>query len=611
MGLFSLFRRPNGALSSLKEAADEAVDPAENIGREQVVDAAPPAPLDDALVRLVRPHLDPDHYVQSAARAGHELPQGASRDDLVEHYLRHGWKDGLSPTKDFDPAFYLTQYADVRASDDNPFLHYLKDGQTEGRIPRGATAAEIALAARIVDPAFYRYRYRDLDGSIDPVEHFATFGWRERRDPNPFTLLRFIARAYDIDALALTELANRLNGPVFHNPLLRRPTTLSDIRSALAEGDEALAELFLFDVAAYSAAQHDVLSQSPHHPVAHLFYDGLFQNRLRNGQHLHRLLVPVESFVNDYELLIAQDEPIAATGFSGLRLARPEPEIGADLTDTALSIGVVLYRNPRSEIERLVRSVQCNANGAAFRTTLCIFDHTPEGSDLNWVSDLCPDVDLHIERHPDNPGFALGHNGLMEHAFGSGATHYLGLNPDGYLLPRAVEQVLRFAVSRGHPALIEMDCEPVSHPKWYHPVTGETEWVSGAAFLLDAETYRRTEGFDPAFPMYCEDTDLSFRARMAGVRLYVSPRGRYYHDTSGRTHAPEDWRTGRMMVGTWYLCMKWGNTQRARLVRSEMLRQGFDIDDLPPAPPSVSNIPDQIADLMRKERFAHSRFWNA
>ncbi|RYG89511.1 hypothetical protein EU803_17425 [Loktanella sp. IMCC34160] len=601
----SFFKRRERKFASAEEADSEAVDPSAEILTEQEGEPVSSEALDEALIALVKPHFDPEHYAKSDPAQSE-----TAIDDLLAHYLTEGWKDGRSPNRDFDPEFYLANYADVRAADGNPFLHYLNDGIAEGRIPRGPTATERALVARIVDPAFYRYRYRDLDAAIDPVLHFATFGWRERRDPNPFTLMRYVARNDNIADMTLTELANHLNGQIFHNPLLRRPASLAEIRAALGQGEDALAELFQFDVHAYSTAQHDVLGQSPHHPVAHLFHDGLFQNRLRNGQHLHRLLVPVDSYVNDYELLIAQDGPFAATGFTGLRLDRPKREVAADLSSVALAIGVVLFRNPREEVERLVRSVQSNAAQRPFRTTLCIFDNSPERSDLDWIAGLCPDVGLHIEQHPDNPGFAIGHNGLMEHGFATGATHYLGLNPDGYLLPNAVEQVLKFAVAKEHPALIEMDCEPVSHPKWYHPVTGETEWVSGAAFLLDAEAYGRTGGFDPAFPMYCEDTDLSFRARMAGVRLYVSPRGRYYHDTSGRLHTPENWRAGRMMVGTWYLCMKWGNVQRARLIRSEMLRRGFDIVDLPSPPETVPDIPGQIADLMRQERFAHSRFWN-
>jgi GT2 family glycosyltransferase len=55
--------------------------------------------------------------------------------------------------------------------------------------------------------------------------------------------------------------------------------------------------------------------------------------------------------------------------------------------------------------------------------------------------------------------------------------------------------------------------------------------VSGAAFLLRADVFCEVGGFDENFaPAYVEDTDLSWRVRMAGYRIYAVPDSRIYHD---------------------------------------------------------------------------------
>lgn len=559
---------------------------------------------------LAREFFDTVFYANQLAAK--QISVGRGKDSGLLHYLSSGWKMGLDPSEKFSTRLYLNVHDDVALTGLQPLLHYMAFGRAEGRIARKATGAEYRLAESIVDPEFYKNCYRDLlKDEIDPVQHFFLFGWREGRNPNPFTHLPFVKKMAPNSFGDFVQLSEHLNKTIWLNALMSKPTALKDIRIALVKGDAALDELFCFDVAKYSAKQEDVLRQSPFHPVEHLFYDGLSQNRLRNGLHLNRDLVPIELYDNDYDLMLDQSRPLKAVNFNNLSLAPDAATIDHDLSVFSVGIGVVLYDNTYDEIQRLIHSVGANIRAKTFSGQLHIWDNSPKAMDLSWVEQMCEDIDVIITRHPENPGFALGHNGLMSKCFNAGNSHYLGLNPDGYLLPDAVENVLKFAAEKTGPSLIELGCEPLTHPKWYHPVTGETEWVSGAAFLLDIETYMRTEGFDPEFPMYCEDTDLSFRAYQAGVGLYVAPQARYYHDTSQRMYTTEKWRTARMMTGTWYLLQKWGYASRAELVRTEMLRQGFDESVLQMPEKIVDTVNPHIDKMMEKDRFARSRFWRA
>lgn len=58
----------------------------------------------------------------------------------------------------------------------------------------------------------------------------------------------------------------------------------------------------------------------------------------------------------------------------------------------------------------------------------------------------------------------------------------------------------------------------------------EVAAVSGAAFAIRRALFEQLGGFDPAFFLYMEDTDLSQRARLAGYSVRYLPRSVVYHD---------------------------------------------------------------------------------
>ncbi|WP_024460070.1 hypothetical protein [Marinimicrobium sp. LS-A18] len=53
--------------------------------------------------------------------------------DLAEHYVRHGGLEGRAPGPEFSSRQYLDQYIDVLESRQNPLVHYLTHGRSEGR----------------------------------------------------------------------------------------------------------------------------------------------------------------------------------------------------------------------------------------------------------------------------------------------------------------------------------------------------------------------------------------------------------------------------------------------------------------------------------------------
>lgn len=51
------------------------------------------------------------------------------------HFLRLGWREGLTPSPRFDAQWYTSRYADIGRAKVNPLLHFLRYGIHEGRLP--------------------------------------------------------------------------------------------------------------------------------------------------------------------------------------------------------------------------------------------------------------------------------------------------------------------------------------------------------------------------------------------------------------------------------------------------------------------------------------------
>jgi len=58
----------------------------------------------------------------------------------------------------------------------------------------------------------------------------------------------------------------------------------------------------------------------------------------------------------------------------------------------------------------------------------------------------------------------------------------------------------------------------------------ETDYCSGASLLIPKELFERLGRFDERYvPAYCEDSDLAFKVREAGLKLYYQPRSVVVH----------------------------------------------------------------------------------
>lgn len=145
-----------------------------------------------------------------------------------------------------------------------------------------------------------------------------------------------------------------------------------------------------------------------------------------------------------------------------------------------------------------------NAGARAARGTHLVFLNNDTVPADDWLQQL-------YRAHAEVPGRALVTSKLVLHDH----PHIVDSAGDGYLRAGG-------AFKQGHGAAAAS-----------HAESGEVFGACGAAFLIARETFERLGGFDETFFMVYEDVDLSYRARLIGLRCWYAASAVVRHASSG------------------------------------------------------------------------------
>ncbi|THU01500.1 glycosyl transferase [Lampropedia puyangensis] len=163
---------------------------------------------------------------------------------------------------------------------------------------------------------------------------------------------------------------------------------------------------------------------------------------------------------------------------------------------------------------------------------------------------------LQIIQNTTPKGFGCNHNAALQtalsHPVTSPASHVCILNPDISLLDAhpmaALTQALNTpATALAYPLLVDADGTRQDNERelpsfrklllrrLFKRTEQRVDWVSGACMMLRANDWLRLRGFDEQFHMYCEDVDLSLRARR-DIGALVRAQTRMAHSAQRASH---------------------------------------------------------------------------
>ncbi len=224
-----------------------------------------------------------------------------------------------------------------------------------------------------------------------------------------------------------------------------------------------------------------------------------------------------------------------------------------------LSIFIVSY-NTRELTTRCLRSIL--DSGPAAACEILVVDNASTDGSADAIERELPSVRL--LRSEVNLGFAAANNLARRHARGE---RFLLLNPDTRVRGDAIDRLLAFSLAhpeagitggrtlhddgslnpwscRGRPTPWGMFCQalglttafrmhpwfdPASLGSWQRDSVREVDVVVGCFLMITRELWDALGGFDPAFFMYGEETDLCLRARVRGFRPMITPDAAVVH----------------------------------------------------------------------------------
>lgn len=280
----------------------------------------------------------------------------------------------------------------------------------------------------------------------------------------------------------------------------------------------------------------------------------------------------------------------------GAQLAEASPN--APTRPSALTVSVIIVNfNGRHSILRCLDTLYHSLD---FDQIIVIDNASTDGS-ADLVAAHFPDV--HLVRSQTNHGFGAACNLGAQLAQGE---YFVFLNPDVYIQEGAISALVAplqhdpmIGLTTAKILLNQMDaakaiinacgnaihvtgltlCRGLGKPPTAFSEMEEVDAISGAAFAVRASVFRALQGFDEDFFLFMEDTDLSLRVRLSGLRCILVPSSIVLHDYSlrlGRSKVFYQERNRYLML---FKCLRWRTllALTPTLLLAEVVTWGFVI----------------------------------
>ncbi|MEZ5236802.1 MAG: glycosyltransferase family 2 protein [Acidimicrobiales bacterium] len=235
-----------------------------------------------------------------------------------------------------------------------------------------------------------------------------------------------------------------------------------------------------------------------------------------------------------------------------------EPRAAAPALPTV--VAVVVTHNPGPWFEEALGSL---VNQDYPNLSILVFDTDSDRDPTHRIAEVAPKAYVRRLERNTGPGAAVNNALSMV----EGAPFFLLCHDDVALAPNAVrllvEEAYRSNAGIVGPKLVRWDqpeallavgmgadrfgapfplCERNELDQEQHDGVRDVFYVPSACFLIRADLLRALGGFDEAITYHGEDTDLCWRAHLAGARVLVAPNARVRHLEALGERRPDDRR---------------------------------------------------------------------
>lgn len=249
-----------------------------------------------------------------------------------------------------------------------------------------------------------------------------------------------------------------------------------------------------------------------------------------------------------------------------------------------LKVSIVLYRNPRGQIEKVINSLRKTQKPYV----LDLVDNSETKEYFNWLN---LNKNENYQLLAENVGFGKAHNVSIKDTIKREIPFHLVLNPDVYFDQDVVTPIVQYmdenpAVGLLTPKVLYPDgklqylCKRLPKPydlfvrrfgsaeqrqkndyyfemrdKDYDKIM-EVPSLSGCFMFFRTSILKNINGFDENFFMYMEDVDISRRASAFGKNIHF-PKVTIYHE-----HGQGSYKSKKLLwihiKSTLRYFMKWG-----------------------------------------------------
>ena len=193
-----------------------------------------------------------------------------------------------------------------------------------------------------------------------------------------------------------------------------------------------------------------------------------------------------------------------------------------------MKLGIVFVTyNSEKHIDRCLNSV-LKSDYDLKNVGIYVYDNNSSDNTINLLEkfkehNLNSFFDIQIIKGKKNLGFGMANNRAAKIA----KTEYLFfLNIDCEIYNDTLSKI-SYEIEKNknkNIAIYELRQQIYDHPKYYDPISKETDWSSGACFIIKKLLFKKVKGFDKNIFMYCEDVDLSYKLKRMGYKIL------YYFD---------------------------------------------------------------------------------